>query len=210
MLKKNQIKKTLKKIAWKLSGGYKPEKFWNQFAETLYQDPWQHGIYTSQKWLLKHIKKAKPQSILEVGCGFGRNIKFFIDHGIKPEVIIGVDISDNLLKKAKAFIGNKKVRLKHADICDLPFKDRSLDIVITHGVLMHVSSAVALEALIQMKRVSSKAILVVEQNYPADNDYTFLHDYKKLFKQANLEIIEYNSDRDIGLDMIYGQIRKRS
>jgi SAM-dependent methyltransferase len=77
----------------------------------------------------------KKSSVLEVGCGSGRFLKYLVD---KVGTLVGVDpskaifASDNLLGK------NDKVILVKASANDLPFPDESFDFVYSIGVLHHI------------------------------------------------------------------------
>lgn len=201
------MKKILKKIIWNLKGGYKAKEFWDSWADTFIDDNWQVQTHAQHEWILQKIKDIKPQSILEIGCGFGRNIKFLIDNGVIPKKITGVDISQKMLKKAKQYINTSDVRLVISDIHKLPFSDKSFDLVLLHGILMHVSKQNIEVALKEVFRVTNKWIIAVEQNYNG-NEYTFVHDYKKLLRYFGGEITEYKKDKTQGLDYFFVNIKK--
>lgn len=185
---------------------YEPEKFWDDWAMDFMKDPWQVKIHPQHKWLLSIIKKQKPNSILEIGCGFGRNIKFLIENGVKSSSIVGIDISPNMVRFAKQYVDNSRVKLFVSNLRN--FKtNKKFDLVFTHGVLMHVQKDQIEEAINKLIDLSKKDVVLVEQNYKANNNYTFIHDFKKLLKGENLVIIEYRKDKKLGLDLIYAQVR---
>lgn len=183
-----------------------PGFFWENWSRSFMDDPWQKKIFTFHKWILAAVKKEKSQNILEVGCGFGRNIKYLIDNGIDPQIITGVDISKGMIKKAKDFINNDKVVLKTANCLDLPFTNKSFDLVLVYTVLMHIPPNEINDAISEIKRVSNRTIIVIEQNYePIGNavnakKYTFIHDYKKLFNEHSLKILKYSNKVKEGND----------
>lgn len=193
------LKKTIKKMLWNIHGGYHPEKFWDNWTTEFIKDPWQRKIHKEHLWLLKKINELKPNNILEVGCGFGRNIKFLIDKGINPKSIVGVDISRNMLKEAKSYIKNKNIVLINCDAKKLQFKDKEFDLIFIHGVFMHIKPDEIQNVVKEIKRIAKKNILSIEQNY-GGNDYTFIHDYKKLYKEAGFTVAEYIKDKSLGLD----------
>ncbi len=106
------IKIKLKRIQWIILGGYKPKRFWDNWAKTFMDDPWQASLHRQHEWLLEKIYISSPKSILEPGCGFGRNIKFLLDNGFFPEQIVGTDISAVMIHNAKIYLKNKKVKIK--------------------------------------------------------------------------------------------------
>lgn len=199
------LKSGVKKILWTITGGYQPKKFWDKRAKTFMDDEWQVRIHSQHHWAIKEIKKINPKRILEVGCGFGRNIKFLIGSGVDPKKIVGIDISSVMIKKARKYVKNKNVKLFIANASDLPFKNKEFDMVLVHGVFMHIKPQDINQSLDDVLRVTKKFVIVIEQNYDG-NEYTFVHAYKSLFKKRNLKIVKYVYNKKIGLD--YFLLRK--
>lgn len=200
------MKKIIKKIIWSLKGGYKPKEFWDSWAGTFMDDNWQVQTHAQHKWILSTIKEINPQDILEVGCGFGRNIKFLIENDVKVKKITGCDISPKMIKKAKEYVLDKSVDFIVADVLALPFKDRSFDLVLVHGLFMHIKPKDLERAISEVLRIGKKALINVEQNYNG-NEYTFVHDYKKLYKKLGAQIEAYVCDKKGGLDYFYVKVR---
>lgn len=185
---------------------YQPKEFWDKWADDFIKDPWQTKIHPQHKWLIKKINASKLESILEVGCGFGRNIKFLIQNGLNPSSIVGIDISPNMIKLARKYVGSKEVKFFISDLEGFKPK-KKFDFVFTHGVLMHIPEDQIDRAIDRLFRLSKKSLVLIEQNYQADNNYTFIHDYKKLLNSKKIDIIEYRSDKKLGLDLIYAKVR---
>lgn len=194
------IKAKVKKMLWVLKGGYKPKSFWDKWSQTFMEDPWQVATHKQHGWLLEEIKKESPYTILEAGVGFGRNIKFLLEHNISA-TISGVDVSPEMIKKAKKFVNSKNVRLQVMDVNKLSFNDKSFDLVFTHGVLMHIPQDKVKGALREISRVARKHILLIEQNY-GGNEYTFIHNYRKILKDLGISNVQYRRDKKLGLDFI--------
>lgn len=208
MLKKIeiQLKVLAGKIRWHINGGYKPRDFWDKWSRTFMNDLWQVKTHPQHKWLLGKIDIDSGETILEVGCGFGRNIKYLMSQGIRSSRITGVDLSPEMIRKARRYLGKSHINLKTANVLGLPFTDKEFDIVFTHGVLMHVEPRDLKKALQEIVRVSKNKIIFIEQNY-GGNEYTFIHDYKKLLNSLKLNIVEYKVSKKLGLDLIYVEIR---
>lgn len=196
----NVLSKVLSKIS------YNPTKFWDDWAGEFIQDSWQKKIHHQHNWLLRIVRREHPRSILEVGCGFGRNINFLIENGISPEAITGFDISSNMIKLSRKYLKSKKVKLLVASLADFKTK-KKFDFVFTHGVLMHVPKSQIEDAVSKLLDLTRKDLILIEQNYEADNNYTFAHNYKELLSSKEIDIIEYRSDRKLGLDLIYAKVR---
>lgn len=200
------IQKAIKQFTWMLNGGYKPKEFWDNWAETFINDPWQRQIHPQHRWLLRVIKTKMPSRILEVGCGFGRNIKYLIEHNVDPRSITGIDISNKMIRLARRYINEDKVTLLASDINAFNSR-KKFDLVFTHGVLMHVPKYKAESVLEKIISLSKGNVVLIEQNYEADNEYTFIHDYKSLLKKRKLDIIKYHGSIELGLDLIYVKVR---
>lgn len=200
------MRKIIKKIIWNLKCGYKPKEFWDDWAETFMDDPWQVKIHIQHKWFLKKIKSLNLKNILEVGCGFGRNINFLIENGVNPASITGIDISSEMIKLARKYINNRKVKLFVSDLAQFDII-KKFDLVFTHGVLMHIPEDQIDTAINRLVDLSRKNVVLMEQNYNADNNYTFVHNYNKLLARENLDMIEYRRSKKLGLDLIYVKVR---
>jgi|SRR3989344_904052 len=200
------IWKTIQHIKFLLNGEYHPEKYWDDWADDFIQDSWQVRIHPQHDWLIQQLKEINPTSILEIGCGFGRNIKFLIEKGISAKIITGCDFSAKMLDMAKGYINNKDVKLFKANVVDLPFRKDQFDLLISHGVFMHISTVNIRKATNEARRVARKIILI-EQNHMPEKEkdksgkYTFIHDYKKLFSTHG-EITQYKDDKKLGLDLL--------
>jgi ubiquinone/menaquinone biosynthesis C-methylase UbiE len=96
------------------------------------------------KWL---IKPKPADKILDVGCGTGISMSVFA----KNNRIIGLDKSEAMLK-----LNPYKKVLGCAE--NLPFKDKSFDIVISVTCAQNFSSIH--KALKEMKRVSKKVVAI--------------------------------------------------
>ena len=84
------------------------------------------------------LKDISFKRVLEIGCGTGKNTAWFVD---KANEILAVDLSDNMLEKAKQKITSPKVRFQQADIL-LPwsFATGLYDLVSFNLVLEHIEN----------------------------------------------------------------------
>ena len=74
---------------------------------------------------IDYLKHKKVKTILDAGCGDGRNLIVFANAGFK---ITGVDVSDASLKKCRDIVGdNKNVILQRGLLEELHFKPESFD-----------------------------------------------------------------------------------
>jgi SAM-dependent methyltransferase len=189
---------------WKyLRGGYSPRRFWEGWGEGFARQKYQRGIHPGQTWLRSKLSGREGIRVLEVGCGFGRNLEYLSqgpagDGTERPNRMFGVDISAALLRRGRAGLPSA-CGLAAGDILSLPFPDGRFDVVFTHGVLMHVPPSDLHRALAEIRRVASREILLVEETYWDGlgrsgavnvNGFTFLHEYPSALQASGLEILE--------------------
>lgn len=99
----------------------------------------------------KHIVTTfHPQRLLDCGCAKGFLVKSVCDLGVTAE---GCDISKYAISQSPV-----PTRVRVADITDLPYEDRSFDVVTCLDTLEHLDHPE--EAIGELRRVSSKWILI--------------------------------------------------
>ncbi|MFW9854018.1 MAG: class I SAM-dependent methyltransferase [Candidatus Thorarchaeota archaeon] len=122
-----------------------------------FEQPMEQMVFRDLRSLIIGALKGK---ILEVGVGTGKNIQYYQSH----TQVIGVDISPNMLKKAKqkisSFHGNK-IELKLMDAEELSFKDETFNIVLCTFVLCSVPNpANAIQEMLRVLRSRGRLILL--------------------------------------------------
>lgn len=187
-----------------LKEGYKPKQFWDGWSDNYTRQKAQQRIDSSQYWLLKKMEESKPETVLEMGCGFGRNLKFLMENLSYQPKLAGFDISESMIRKAKGGV-NDKVLLGCGDITSLPFRDQSYDLVYTHATLMHVPEEYIRTAILELRRVARRYLVLIEETYWSKgnirgrtfkpNEYTFIYDYAALISQSGLVIEEMKEEK---------------
>ncbi len=84
-----------------------------------------------QKLMIDLLKPRSGQSLLDIGCGTGRHLKFFQQMGLK---VTGIDSSVFMLKKAKKRL-KSEIPLYVGFGEELPFKDKMFDLSIIFATL---------------------------------------------------------------------------
>lgn len=83
-------------------------------------------------WGMEYIKDAFPKTILDCGCGGGRNIKTLLDRFPKAAAW-GLDYSEISVEKTrevnKAAIEGGRCTVVQGDVSALPFEENSFDLV---------------------------------------------------------------------------------
>jgi ubiquinone/menaquinone biosynthesis C-methylase UbiE len=127
----------------------------------------------SAGYLLPHLRPGL--SLLDVGCGPG-TITVDLATAVAPGSTVGIDNAPAALEAARALDAGPTVHFELGDVTQLPFPDRSFDVVHAHQVLQHLPDPVG--ALREMARVARPGGLVAARDsdyaamtwFPADPD----------------------------------------
>lgn len=96
----------------------------------------------------KFYKEIDSKSlILDIGCGSGRDVKYFASRGSQ---VIGLDFSFNLLNLAKSF---SQQPLVNADLESFPFPNNVFDAVWAMASLIHITRQKISSVLSEIHRV---------------------------------------------------------
>ncbi|WP_456278659.1 class I SAM-dependent methyltransferase [Bacillus sp. AK128] len=94
--------------------------FWNQSSK----DMWNHG---SRQTIIPFLKKySQSGSILDAGCGDGYGSLLLDKQGFQ---VTGVDVSANMIDKARKLNHDTSSQFLKADIASLPFPDGTFDAI---------------------------------------------------------------------------------
>tara|TARA_B100000945_G_C20357358_1_gene585331 strand:- start:348 stop:1091 length:744 start_codon:yes stop_codon:yes gene_type:complete len=108
----------------------KNERYENRFYKAIYNLNQDYFDYLG--------KNAKDSKILDYGCGIGNSVVEVIKH--KPKKIIGIDISEVSINKAKTKAKELGIEVDYkVDNCEkTKLDDNSFDIVYGSGILHHL------------------------------------------------------------------------
>lgn len=93
-------------------------------------------------------------SILDAGCALGFTVRALVDAGFDAR---GVDFSEWAVANADTSVRD---RIQVANIANIPYADKSFDMVCSFDVLEHLDKNTALNALREMLRVSAGDVFV--------------------------------------------------
>lgn len=118
-------------------------------------------------------KIDKTSSVLDIGCGAGRYLRFLHNLGVKD--IIGVDSSQAML----AYIDSNSIKTVLADMQDIPLS-RNFDVILSVGVLHNVNSlqefCKSLEEIKRLLKPSGMVICSIFTNDLISQDLTLVDD----------------------------------
>src|SRR5258706_5787013 len=109
-----------------------PLDHYNTHAEEFWQGTRDHDVSQNVEALLKHIEGAPPFTILDFGCGPGRDLTAFSERG---HVAIGLEGSESLAAMARVNSGGE---VWEQDFLKLDLPAGRFDGVFANAALFHV------------------------------------------------------------------------
>jgi spore coat polysaccharide biosynthesis protein SpsF len=119
-------------------------------------------------------------SALEVGCNVGDNL-LPLGELLGAGAIGGVDVNEGALATARAAL--PEADLRHVAARELPFPDRSFDLVFTAMVLIHQPDTTLQSVMSEIVRCSSRYVLSIEYESPEHVDVPYRGQEGALFKR---------------------------
>jgi len=169
---------------------YNPKEFWGNRIGGRGVDEIDNDIV----WfdcLVSFFKEIECKSVLEIGSGGGTNLGF-LKSKLPFLKCTGIDLSSRYVELSKKDYPGIEFRLVDL-VKELPrIKSKSFDCVLCAGILMHVLPSKIDFVVKEIKRISSKAIFVYEQDKFKEfglrhpNNFVFFYNYERLFKELDL------------------------
>lgn len=89
-------------------------------------------------YIFSKLKKIKPNSLLDIGCGNGQRTKLFSKY-VKGKTL-GIDYSENMIKQAKS-LENKKLSFKNANVSNYSDLNK-YDVIVSCRCFINQTSSV--------------------------------------------------------------------
>lgn len=138
-------------------------------------------------WLAERVASYRPGSVLEVGCGYGKQLRALRLRLDAP--LVGVDFSPSQLAVARGYLGGLDgIGLALADGGRLPFPDESFDLVLTSAVILHNAPAVAEQIRREVLRVARRWAIHNEDTDRTYNRYGY--DTVAWYRDRGLRLLE--------------------
>jgi SAM-dependent methyltransferase len=107
---------------------------YNDQAEDFWEGTRDHDVRQNIAALLRHIEGTPPFTILDLGCGPGRDLRVFADLGHRA---VGVEGAERFVHMARTFSG---CDVWHQDFLKLDLPANHFDGVFANAALFHVPS----------------------------------------------------------------------
>lgn len=149
---------------------------------------------TRSEWLADRIAHYQPESILEVGCGYGKQLRALRQRLDAP--LVGLDFSETQLLTARRYLdGAKGVTLLLGSGDRLPFEDGAFDLVFTSAVILHNPPDIAERIRWELLRVARRWVV---HNEDRDVSYNrFGYDTAAWYQGQGITLAESRTIPDI-------------
>ena len=156
---------------------YDDEKFFNQYEELRNE---QKDKNANDLIEIPNFRKLMPdvtnKSILDLGCGYGENDKFYKELGAK--YVLGTDISEKMIEKANEINKIDGIEYKVIAMEDISSIDKKFDIIISSLAFHYIKD---FDKLIKdcYKLLNKDGYLVSSQEHPFTTCIKFTENVKK-------------------------------
>ncbi len=186
------LRRTLRRWPdWKRRLVYaEPREYWTLRGGDDYFREQEDQPLRSQRaeWLAERIARYRPTSLLEVGCGYGKQLRMLRRHLDIP--MVGVDFSASQLDRARDYLrGETGIELVLSSGLQLPFPDGSFDLVLTSAVILHNPPRDAERIRREVIRVSRRLTAHNEDTDVTYNRYGY--DTAAWYRAAGIPVIEF-------------------
>lgn len=120
---------------------YDDPVFFEKYAQ---MDRSRLGLKGAGEWrtLEKLLPDFAGRDVLDLGCGYGWHCAYAAEHGAKS--VLGVDISEKMLKTAREKHTAPVIEYRHAAMEDVDFADGAFDVILSSLAFHYVADFEAL------------------------------------------------------------------
>jgi len=147
------------------------------------------------------IQNLKGQKILDIGCGPGRDAKYFSEHNLE---VTGIDLTSNFIKMASQNVPNAK--FIQMDMRNLDFPENTFDGIWSCASFLHVPKDEAKNTLLGFRKILKPTGLIYlsvkqgnEEKFVEKDEYKgrakffafhTQNEFKKLIESCNFKIVK--------------------
>ena len=183
------------------SQGWKWETVNDEWSN-IWKTPSVESYYLLHRW-----KEQNKKEFLDLGCGIGRHSILFAKNDFHTFCF---DISEEAINQTKIWAESEKMHLEYeiGDMIVLPYKDESMDCILSKNVISHTDTQGVKQVISEMKRVlrpggecyltlSSKNTWGYRQDWPQVDENTRLC----MNEGPEYEIPHFYADYDLIKDL---------
>ncbi|MGE5633797.1 MAG: class I SAM-dependent methyltransferase [Deltaproteobacteria bacterium] len=177
---------------------YNPSEYWHERGK-LYKKNFRYdkNKRLQEEFLIDYLNgiTGSFNSVLELGCGFGRITKLLLTNYNNITEYLAVDISPHQIENAKIYLSSVKLPTTNevkldfmvSDIQSLNLDNKKYDLVILSEVLLHILPTEIDSIIKKLVTLSKKNIINIdwyEDNPPMKHaPHNFIHQYETIYKK---------------------------
>jgi pseudaminic acid biosynthesis-associated methylase len=157
------------------------------------------------------LQEHPVETALEIGCNVGANLRWL--SGLLPSrAVWGIDINESALQTIRKRL--PAINAVWSPARDLPFRDRTFDLVFTAGVLIHQPESTLPLVMAEAVRCSRRFVLALEYfagettevRYRGNEGALFKRDYGRLYQELFPDL-QPVADGALGADEGWDDVR---
>jgi len=179
----NTVRKYYQEVLYKVN----PKEYWTKRGGEGWFKQYPPDIPRNSDLIIRTIKKLKIQSLIDIGCGYGRYLKSIREEC--PNIrLCGVDISPTQIEQARQYCQSyPDIQFAEINGIHLPFNENEFDVAFTYGCMIHVPYNKIESFFSEVMRIARKYGIFLESSVAEPPYYLFSHDYERLFSKFDLE-----------------------
>jgi SAM-dependent methyltransferase len=179
-------------VAWKRRIIYgRPRDYWTLRGGVDYfrEQEGQPERTARAGWIADRIAAYRPDSILEIGCGYGKQLRALRERLGADVLLVGVDFSPTQIAQAREYVhGLRGIELVLASGAELPFVDGAFDMVLTSALILHNPPTAAEAIRCEVVRIARRFAVHNEDTDVSYNRYGY--DTAAWYRAAGIALAE--------------------
>ncbi len=178
------------------------ERDWSYGGDTWVEDYLKSVDHPHRVKIVDILIKKFPgmRSLGEIGCNCGPNLK--VIHRAFPNVdLFGIDASPEAVKLATKKVTGKHIEIKLGKARKLPWKDKSIDVLLADAVLMYVPPEEIPLVFDEIVRVTKRGGILVERHSESVGGeiagHVRAYNYTKLLKDRGFVVEEIKITKEL-------------
>lgn len=153
----------------------------------------------------------KSSSVIELGCGIGRNINYLYEKGFTN--VNGLDINEEAIRMAPTIYPSLKKIHKNLSIGSLEdslsdYRDEEFEVTFTMCCLMHIHKQVEREVFQSIGRITNKYLITMEIEESIHPTH-FPRNYNKVFQDLGFVLLEEYQDQKVIYETFGSDVKVR-
>jgi SAM-dependent methyltransferase len=140
---------------------------YNRLAVEFREGTWDHDVTQNYRALIDSLEGDQPRTVLDLGCGPGRDLAYFKSQGLKA---VGLDGSPEFVEMARAETG---CEVLHQNFIGLDLPENCFDDIFANASLFHVPSQELPRILSELYTTLKPGGVLFSSNPRGDNQEGF-------------------------------------